>query len=120
MTNFIKSTDTIIHKYKLFIFYILNLTDILFTQFVMLKMPDLFFEANPFLAPIIHTHYALLLKVFVPAILLWYWSTRFEKATLKEKKVANISINTLTFIFLIINVFHLLNVFIVSRLVQIM
>lgn len=116
MLYFIKTTDITIQRFKLFILYILNLKDILFTQFVFFNMPDVFFEANPVLAPIIHTHYALLAKVIIPAFVFIYWDKRYIKATEKERKTANIVINCLIFAFILINLLHAFNLILFASL----
>lgn len=116
MFKLIKSTDIITQRYKLFFFYILNLWDILFTQFVILNMPDVFVEINPIMAPIIETEYALLIKVLVPALLLIFWNYKYKKATEKQKKIANIFINIITTFFILINILHLANLIIFATL----
>lgn len=116
MIDFIKSTDITIQRYKLFFFYILNVWDILFTQFTIIKMPDVFVEINPIMQPIITTQYALLLKVFIPALVLLFWNNKFSKASTKERKTANISLNIITVCFIAINILHLVNIIIFTIL----
>lgn len=109
MFKFLKSIDTIDQNYKLFIFYILNLLDILFTQFFVFTMPDVFKEANPFLKNIINTHTALILKILIPLFLVIYWQKRFNSSTHKDKIRANYAINFILFSFSLINLLHLVN-----------
>lgn len=116
MIKFIKSTDVTIQRYKLFFFYILNIWDILFTQFVIIKMPDVFVEINPFMAPIIETEYALFLKVVIPALLLIFWNYKYTKASDKQKKTANVFINIIIVCFILINLLHLSNLIIFATL----
>lgn len=116
MTHFIKSTDIVIQRYKLLFFYILNIWDILFTQFVVTQMPDVFVEINPIMSPIITTQYALLIKVFIPALVLLFWNYRYKTANDKEKRTANFVLVMLLTFYSIINIIHLINIIIFSTL----
>lgn len=116
MIKLIKSTDVTIQRYKLFFFYILNIWDILFTQFVIIKMPDVFVEINPIMAPIIETEYALFIKVLVPALLLIFWNYKYTRASDKQRKTANVFMNIITTCFILINLLHLSNLIIFAIL----
>lgn len=111
MKKFLKSMDNTHQIYKLFIFYILNLWDILFTQFFIFKMPDLFVEVNPFLKPIINDSPALLLKIIIPLLISLYWSKRYMNSQDKNKKRANNVLNCIILVFIIINALHMFNMY---------
>lgn len=109
MIDLIKSTNITDQKFKLLTFYILNLLDILFTQFLIFNMPDVFVEINPALAPIINSYQSLLLKVIVPIIIMIYWNFRYLKASEKERKRANLVLNIILIAFASINLLHVFN-----------
>lgn len=109
MLKLFKSTEITFQRYKLLLFYILNLLDILFTQFLIFTMPDLFTEVNPFLEPIITSHLGLLFKVLVPIFLIIYWNKRYLAANYNQKKRANILLNLIILVYIGINLLHAFN-----------
>lgn len=92
-------------KKKLFILYILNLTDILFT--VILLNTGYFIEVNPLISSLIDDNISLLLvKVILPIILLAYICIRIKKATKPQMIKSNRLINVAQLLYGFINIFH--------------
>lgn len=92
-------------KKKLFILYILNLTDILFT--VILLNTGYFIEVNPLISSLIDDNISLLLvKVILPIILLAYICIRIKKATKPQMIKSNRLINVAQLFYGFINIFH--------------
>ena len=89
--------------------YILNLTDLFFTKFLLWKAPDLFREVNLFMNLMINGVEPYFLKIGVFAVVLIYWYWRSEKSNITQMKrsifVGKLSIGAYT----IINIMHLIN-----------
>ena len=109
MKKFILSTDNKDLTIKLLIFYILNITDILFTQYLLLKSPDIFVECNIFLRTIVTEVSGIALKLIVPLILIIYWIIRMKNATAKDYKLSNIAVLIIIILYTGINILHLFN-----------
>ena len=114
--NFIKSISIKNQKIKLLAYYILNLLDLLFTQFTLFDSPHLFKEVNPFLASIILSNQVVYLKIIIPLILVIYWFVRYTKASDLHKKRANIAMNIVLLAYFIINLIHVFNLSIILYL----
>ena len=106
MIAFIKSHTLENIKHKLLILYVLNVTDILFT--LMLISTGLFMEANIVLKKAVQSVPAsILLKVVLPAVLLFYISLRIKDASVKQLKQSNIILTIITVGYALINISHL-------------
>ena len=93
-------------KHKLLILYLLNVTDILFT--LLLISTGLFMEANIVLKKAVQSVPAsILLKVVLPAVLLFYISLRIKDASVKQLKQSNIILTIVTVGYTLINISHL-------------
>jgi len=91
---------------KLITLYILNLTDIIFTLF--LVNTGMFFEANAIMAPVVNNMQvlSLIIKIMVPlALLLWVYQ-RMKKATPKQLHQSNLIIIAWVILYGLINIFH--------------
>ncbi len=94
-------------KTKMITLYALNVTDILLT--LLLCGTGLFIEANPVVAAFIdNTFFSLMLKLSIPAVLFAYLYIRMKKASNRQLKTANILINALLLVYVVINVSHML------------
>lgn len=92
--------------------YILNLTDLFFTKFLLWKAPDLFREANSFMKLIINGIEPYFLKIGVFALVLIYWYWRSEKSNLTQMKRSIFVGKVLIGAYAIINIMHLINMII--------
>ncbi|MGG7077523.1 DUF5658 family protein [Clostridium sardiniense] len=94
-------------KSKLKVLYMLNITDIIFT--IILLRTGLFKEVNSIMFFIVDSlTLSILVKVCLVGILIYYLIKRMMKATYKQLKVSNIIIIGAIFIFLIINISHII------------
>jgi hypothetical protein len=95
-------------KRKLFILYILNITDIIFTIFLI--NTGLFFEANFIMALIVNNKQllSLVIKIILPFVLLLWIGHRMEKASRKQLYQSNIIITACLVFYILINVSHLI------------
>lgn len=110
MKKFLLSEDEKDFTIKLLIFYILNLLDILFTQYVLFNASDIFQECNFIMAPIVTNVSGLLIKVIVPLILIIYWKIRIKKASEKQFTFSDKALNYIVIAFVIINLIHISNI----------
>ena len=115
MKKFILSTDHKDFAIKLLLFYILNLTDLIFTQFLLFKAPNCFVECNKFLQPIITDFQGVVIKIVIPLILTAYWFFRMRKADSKDYKISNVAILAVILFFIIINIMHIFNLIIYCK-----
>lgn len=107
MLTFIKSYSLIIIKKKLILLYFLNLLDIIFTYFLL--RTGLFWEINLLLSdPLQHPLRIIFLKVFLPAILLFFIYCRLQKASTKQLILSNMIINLVNFFYLLVNFTHII------------
>ena len=96
----------------LIILYILNITDLIFTKFLLWKAPDLFSEVNVFLKPIIHGIEPYFIKIGIMALVLIYWYWRSEKSNITQMKRSILTGKILIGMYIAINVMHLINLII--------
>ncbi|WP_458414809.1 DUF5658 family protein [Schinkia sp. CFF1] len=107
MLIFIKNYSHDCLRSKLLMLYILNVTDLIFTQ--ILLSSGYFTEANIFMSSAIQSFSAsFMLKVVMPALLLLYLYYRIQSASEGQLKRANMMVSGITGIYLIINVSHLI------------
>lgn len=107
MIYFIKTSNLESLKTKLIILYLLNVLDWIFTLY--LVGTGFFREANIIMAKIID-NYAIgfVLKVLLVAIILMFIYYRLFDATKRQLILSNLLINGIVFIYILINISHLL------------
>ena len=98
-------------KTNLIILYLLNLSDLFFTKFLLAVEPTMFKEANIFLEPIIGGVIPYFLKIVVIGAVLYYWYFRSIKFSEKEIKQSLIASIGLLILYIGINLLHLFNLF---------
>ena len=107
MFTFIKSYELITIRKKLIILYLLNVTDIIFT--LALLQTGFFSEVNIFMVNAVESPIAsFLLKVILPAVLLYYLYRRICQSDSSQLKVTNIGINISLSIYALVNLSHLI------------
>lgn len=107
MIALLKKYDLAAVKTKFFIIYILNVTDICFTLYLLSS--KMFVEANIFMKPIVQNYgESILLKAIIPLILLYVLFIRMKSATTSQLLVSNKIINVCMIFYLGINMFHVL------------
>lgn len=107
LVTFIKNYTLRNIKYKFFILYLLNVTDILFT--ILLLSTGLFLETNFLMTKALQSlSTSFILKIVLPAVLLLCLYIRMKKANETQLKQSNIIINIATSVYLIINFWHLI------------
>lgn len=89
--------------------YILNLVDLIFTQFLLISAQGLFKESNIFMLPTIGGVKAYFIKVVLVALILLYWRWRSEKSTIIGMDKSIFIGKTIIGIYSIINIVHLIN-----------
>jgi len=106
--TFLKSKDLNSIYKKLTALYILNVTDIIFTLFLI--NTGLFIEANYIMSNIININQLLsvLIKVFVPLILFVCIAFRMRNAREKQLYNANILMNIALISYFLINISHII------------
>jgi len=105
MITFIKSYNFITIKKKLILLYILNVTDLIFT--LLLLNTGLFMEMNLLMSKTVQNYGAsFVLKVILPAVILFYLYLRIQKASQTQLKKANVIINIAVIIYALVNVSH--------------
>ena len=106
MVTFIKNYSLVTIKKKFIILYLLNVSDIIFT--VLLLRTGLFAEVNILMVKAVQSPTAsVILKILVPAILLFYLYTRIKNADEPNLKASNIAINISLTIYTLVNLSHL-------------
>lgn len=94
-------------KNKLILLYVLNVTDIVFT--LLLLNTGYYIEANILMTSAVQSYTASFgLKILLPAILLLYISYRLKSANTRQLKNSNIMISSITVVYAVINLSHLL------------
>lgn len=107
MTALLKKYDLAAVKSKFFIIYILNITDIFFTLYLLNS--QMFVEANFFMRAVVKNFgESILLKVAVPLVLLYVLFKRMKSATITQLLISNKIINICLFLYIGINMFHIL------------
>lgn len=104
--SIIKTRDFGSIRRKLIAMYILNVTDILFTNF--LVNTGMFLEVNAIMAPIVNNRQLLsiIIKVVIPLLLLFGVYQRMKDATEKQLYESNIIINGCLIFYGLINISH--------------
>lgn len=105
MLTFIRNDSLEAIRSKLIILYILNVTDIIFTLFLI--DTGYFIEANSFMSGVVQsTTGSLLLKAVLPAALILFLYIRFKDAHYKQLKYSNYIINAALGLYVLINLSH--------------
>ena len=106
MISFISNHTLEKIKLKFLILYILNVTDMLFTIFLL--STGLFIEINFLMEKAVQSLLvSFMLKIVLPAVLLLYLYIRMRKANETQLKQSNIIINVVCTAYLLINLWHL-------------
>lgn len=106
MITFIKNYEIEAIKKKFILLYLLNVTDIIFT--LLLLQTGFFAEANFFMVKAVSSPLAsVMIKVILPAILLFYIYHRIKTANLDQLKAANIAVNISLSLYTFVNLTHL-------------
>lgn len=106
MIAFIRNSELMSIKKKLFLLYILNVIDIIFT--LSLLRTGLFAEANFFMVKVVESPIlSFLLKVVLPAIFLYYFYIKSKDAEKEQLRVTNFAINISLTIYTLVNISHL-------------
>lgn len=102
----LKTGDLCSIKRKLITIYILNVSDIIFTIF--LVNTGLFLEANAIMAPLVYNRQlvSIIVKVLLPFVLLLGIYQRMKEATEKQLYQSNIIINVCLIFYGLINISH--------------
>lgn len=109
MIAFIKNYQLHMIKNKFMLLLLLNITDIVFT--LMLLGTGFYREVNVFMIEVVQNLQAsLLLKVVLPAGLLFYLYLRMQRATEHQLKISNYLVNGILVFYMAINVMHLIMV----------
>jgi hypothetical protein len=106
MVTFLRNYSFVSIKKKFIILYLLNVTDIIFT--LLLLQTGLFAEVNFLMIKAVQSPVAsVVLKIIVPAILLYYLYSRIKNADEDNLKASNIAINISLTIYALVNLSHL-------------
>jgi hypothetical protein len=106
MVTFLRNYSFVSIKKKFIILYLLNVTDIIFT--LLLLQTGLFAEVNFLMVKAVQSPVAsVVLKIIVPAILLYYLYSRIKNADEDNLKASNIAINISLTIYVLVNLSHL-------------
>ena len=113
LISFIKDYTFKNIKHKILLLYLLNVTDILFT--LLLLATGFYIEANILMAKAVQSFSAsFILKIVLPAALLFYIYIRMKSASEKQLKQSNILLNIATAVYSMINIFHLICFFLLE------
>ncbi len=104
----IKTGDFYSIRKKLIAIYIMNVTDIIFTIF--LVNTGMFLEANAVMAPLVNNSQliCIIIKVVIPFLLLLWVYQRMKDATEKQLYRSNIIINGCLIFYGLINISHVI------------
>jgi len=93
---------------KLIAMYLLNVTDIIFTIF--LVNTGMFVEANAIMAPFVNSSQLsiIIVKIVIPFVLLICVYKRMKDATEKQLYQSNFIINGCLIFYALINIFHVI------------
>lgn len=106
MIPFIKSNSIEIMRKKLILLYALNISDILFTLFLL--QTGYFKEVNILMAGAVkNPPISLILKIIVPAFLLYYMYRQHLTAEEDQRKASNVAVNISLSIYCFVNITHL-------------
>lgn len=107
MIPFIKDNSIEIMKKKLILLYALNISDILFTLFLL--QTGYFKEVNILMAGAVkNPAVSLVLKIVLPAFLLYCMYRQHLAAEEDQRKASNVAVNISLSIYSIVNVTHLI------------
>lgn len=109
----VKESYKLLSKYFI-ILYGLNISDLFLTRFLLNSDPNLFFEANIFLKPIINSWQIYLVKIVLLALILIYWYIRSKKSTNGQIKNSILVSKILIVVYGLINCLHLSNLIILG------
>ena len=105
--DLLKRCDLKVVRQKLFATYILNITDILFT--IYLLHTGAFIELNSFMNKIINSSsMVFLIKILLPGVLIFLLCLRLAKANIKQLYKANIIIDACLIFYIVINLSHII------------
>ncbi|MFT5871677.1 MAG: hypothetical protein ACI8WT_000597 [Clostridium sp.] len=106
--SLIKTSDLVLIRKKLITIYILNVTDIIFTIFLLAT--GMFIEINAVMAPLVNDRklLSIIIKLVIPFVLLFIVSKRMKEATEKQLHQANIIINGCLILYVLINISHII------------
>ncbi|MBH1941789.1 hypothetical protein I5677_12875 [Mobilitalea sibirica] len=106
MIAFIKNSTLDSIKKKLFILYLLNVTDIIFT--LLLLQTGYFAEVNILMVNAVKSPFAsFMLKIILPALLLYYLYRKICISDTSQLRAANIGINISLTLYTLVNLSHL-------------
>jgi len=106
MIAFIKDYKLVVMKKKFLLLYLLNVSDIIFT--VLLLQTGYFEEVNVFMVNAVRSPIAsILLKIILPAILLYLIYNRMKDSDQVQLKAANIAVNIALTIYVLVNLSHI-------------
>jgi hypothetical protein len=106
MISFIKNNSLEIIKKKLLLLYLFNVTDIIFT--VLLLQTGYFAEVNILMVSVVQNPIiSILLKVILPALLLYHLYRQLIDADDEQLKVSNIAVNISLSVYTLVNISHL-------------
>lgn len=91
--------------------YLFNLLDLFFTKTLLFLAPNMFMEANGFLAPIIEGVMPYILKIIIFALVLLYWYKRSFSSDSRQLKLSINASKVCLIIYGLINIFHLIYTF---------
>ena len=106
MITFIKDNSIEIMRKKLVLLYALNVSDILFTLFLL--QTGYFKEVNILMVGAMkNPAVSLMLKIILPAILLYYMYRQHLTAEEEQRKASNVAVNISLSIYSFVNITHL-------------
>lgn len=107
MIAFIKNYRIETIKKKFILLYVLNVTDIIFT--VLLLQTGYFIEANILMVKAVQSpSVTFLLKIILPALLLYVIYKRMQDADNNQLKLVNIAVNMSLTFYCFVNLTHLM------------
>jgi len=106
--SFLKTRDLVLIKKKLISIYILNVTDVLFTIFLI--NTGMFLETNAFMSQFVNNRQLLsiIIKIAIPFVLLFWVYGRMRKATEKQLYQSNILTNGCLIFYVLVNISHII------------
>ena len=106
MIAFIKNYNLESIRKKFILLYFLNITDIIFT--VLLLQTGYFTEVNILMVKAVQSPVAsILIKIVLPAILLFHLYRSIRAADISQLKASNIAVNISLTIYILVNLSHL-------------
>ena len=107
MIAFIKNYSLITLKKKFILLYLLNVTDIIFT--LLLLQTGYFKEVNFFMINAVQYPFiSLLLKILLPAFILYYMYRKIRTTDASQLRVTNIALNLSLTIYALVNMTHII------------